>query len=31
VYASYTIRGQCETNEGNVKEVESAYDGGSES
>jgi hypothetical protein len=30
VYASYIIEGQCETNKGNTKELEFAYDGGSE-
>ena len=28
---AYTIGGQCKTNKGNAKEVEPAYDGGSES
>jgi hypothetical protein len=31
MYASHTIGGQCETNKGNAKEVEYAYDRGSES
>jgi hypothetical protein len=31
VYASYTIGGQYGTNKGNAKEIESTYDGGSES
>jgi hypothetical protein len=31
VYASHTTGGQRKTNKGNAKEVEPAYDGGSES